>query len=229
MLHRRVALANAPRSEAEMEERNDLCSAVIHAQETAIVQCLLEICDAKSDENALILRRIRRTVAALVHHMFIMDTLLTKLVHFQMYPIRLIAVMVKEVPSMHICLDFIPELLAQADIRRRVFGVALLAELAGQYRIPLVYAQGQLIVDVLHSLLTETAIDQAMELCNAVLPSLGRLMLHMPALGGALSELLARVAALAKARLALNIGPIHRKTVEKQVLDDVAGLLSTPR
>ena len=45
---------------------------------------------------------------------------MVKLIHFQGYPLQLLSMMVSGVPSMHICLDFIPELLAQPETHKQV-------------------------------------------------------------------------------------------------------------
>ena len=45
---------------------------------------------------------------------------MVKLVHFQGYPATLLPVMVTHVPSMHICLKFIPELVTQPQTDKQV-------------------------------------------------------------------------------------------------------------
>ncbi len=40
--------------------------------------------------------------------------------YFQGYPLELLPVTVSGVPSMHICLDFVPELLSQPDLEKQV-------------------------------------------------------------------------------------------------------------
>lgn len=52
-------------------------------------------------------------VCLMIHDIFMDNPLMAKLVHFQGYHHTLIPVTVEGIPSMHICLDFIPELLAQ--------------------------------------------------------------------------------------------------------------------
>jgi len=68
--------------------------------------------------------------------MFIMDPNLAKLVHFQGYPVELLAITVRGIPSMHICLDFIVELLNQPETEKQVFAVQLIAHLSVQYSLP---------------------------------------------------------------------------------------------
>lgn len=54
----------------------------------------------------------------------------------QGYPSELLEVTVRGVPSMHICLDFIPELLSQPCIAKQVFSIELLSHLSLQYALP---------------------------------------------------------------------------------------------
>ena len=51
---------------------------------------------------------------------FIAEPSMVKLVHFQGYPIQLLPMMVSGVPSMHIALDFLSELLAQPQLEKQV-------------------------------------------------------------------------------------------------------------
>ena len=44
--------------------------------------------------------------------------------------------LVRGVPSMHICIRFLPELLKLSNLDQRVFGIRLLSHLANQYSIP---------------------------------------------------------------------------------------------
>ena len=68
--------------------------------------------------------------------MFIEEPQLCKLIHFQGYPVEVQDTLVRGVPSMHICITFIPELLKLSNMERRVFGIRLLGHLANQYSIP---------------------------------------------------------------------------------------------
>ena len=45
---------------------------------------------------------------------------MVKLVHFQGYPIQLLPMMASGVPSLHIAMDFIPELLQQTQLDKQV-------------------------------------------------------------------------------------------------------------
>ena len=58
------------------------------------------------------------------------------------------------VPSMHICLDFAPELLRQADLDKQIFAVNLISHLSVQYALPKSYSTARLAINVLSSLLS---------------------------------------------------------------------------
>ncbi|KAF4530922.1 hypothetical protein B566_EDAN016420 [Ephemera danica] len=81
------------------------------------------------------MRECRGVVCSYLHQVFIADTNLAKLVHFQGYPMELLPVTVRGIPSMHICLDFLPELLSQPAPDKQVFAVNLASYLALQYAL----------------------------------------------------------------------------------------------
>ncbi|GFS97987.1 integrator complex subunit 2 [Nephila pilipes] len=107
------------------KDRDDLRAALVAAQESAAVQILLECClpnekDKKSKGLLTNLREIQSLICSHLHQVFISEPSLAKLVHFQTYSSELLPVVVSSVPSLHICLDFLPELLSQADLDKQV-------------------------------------------------------------------------------------------------------------
>ncbi|KAG0032323.1 Integrator complex subunit 2 [Podila clonocystis] len=58
-----------------------------------------------------VIKEIRVVTFNFLHQQFIDNKNLAKLIHFQGYPLDLIPIMVKGVDSIHICIDFLPELL----------------------------------------------------------------------------------------------------------------------
>ncbi|KAK2149074.1 hypothetical protein LSH36_469g02035 [Paralvinella palmiformis] len=106
-------------------EREELKNALLAAQESAAVQILLESClpkdeSEKSGDLLSDLREVQCLVCSRLHQMFIADPNLVKLVHFQGYPSELLPMAVAGIPSMHICLDFIPELLSQPHLDKQL-------------------------------------------------------------------------------------------------------------
>ncbi|GLD47162.1 integrator complex subunit 2 isoform X1, partial [Lates japonicus] len=73
------------------------------------------------------LREVQCLICCLLHQMFIADPNIAKLVHFQGYPQALLPLTVAGIPSIHICLDFIPELLAQPQLEKQIFAIQLLS------------------------------------------------------------------------------------------------------
>lgn len=126
------------------QEREELKSALMATQDSAVVQILLEIClpfenedrsrkrrmggqgepgepgENQGESKLSVLREVQCQVCSLLHQMFIADPHLAKLVHFHGYSSELLPVTVAGIPSMHICLDFIPELLSQPQQDKQV-------------------------------------------------------------------------------------------------------------
>ena len=70
-----------------------------------------------------VLQEIRCLVCSFLHQTFISDPRMVKLVHFHGYPTQLLPVVVSGVPSIHICLKFIPELVTQLQTDKQVYGM----------------------------------------------------------------------------------------------------------
>uniref|UniRef100_A0A915ELL3 Uncharacterized protein n=1 Tax=Ditylenchus dipsaci TaxID=166011 RepID=A0A915ELL3_9BILA len=164
--HIRLLKAKAQHtSKSEIEEKSQLLKSYIGTQYLAVVQLLLELCDDTSNSSAAQngaeqLEEIKKISCGQIHQMFIADSLLPKLVHFNTYPLRLIPIMVKGVPSAHVLIGFIGELLTSANLERRIFGIVLMAELTQQYKIPTAFSGASLISDVLDTLLSCSITEQ---------------------------------------------------------------------
>lgn len=125
---------------------------LMHAQTSAAIQILLESCIPDHDEQACLIKqenglklspieklRLNRLDSCIncicehLHQVFIADINLAKLVHFQTYPSELLSVTSDRIPSMHICLDFIPELICQPDLDKQIFVIELTSHLCTKY------------------------------------------------------------------------------------------------
>uniref|UniRef100_A0A1I8EC97 Integrator complex subunit 2 n=1 Tax=Wuchereria bancrofti TaxID=6293 RepID=A0A1I8EC97_WUCBA len=179
-------------------EREELARSLIGAQDSAVVQILLEICGRF--KNIV----VHRLCCAHIHQMFIADPVLSKLVHFQGYPLRLIPLAVREIPSMHICLEFVHEILALADISKRVFAIVLIAELAQQYKIESSFIRVELLLDVLTTLSRALTTDENLRLLSRAVPSLGRMMSLFPQISADVAHLLIRISSIAASRMAVS-------------------------
>lgn len=157
------------------KDREELRVALVAVQESAAVQILLESCLATEEEKMkdsgylTDMREIQTLICTHLHQVFIGDPNLVRLVHFQGYPSELLPVSVSLIPSMHICLDFIPELLSQPQLEKQVFAIELASYLCLQYSIAKSLSIARLCINVAHTLL-------------GVLPSYQRPLLFLPAL-----------------------------------------------
>lgn len=88
------------------------------------------------NDNLGVVEEIRWLTCAFLHQLFIENPLLIKLLHFQGYDANLLPVTVQGVGSMHLCLDFIPELLAQPQAEKQLFAVRLASYLIEKYPLP---------------------------------------------------------------------------------------------
>ncbi|XP_073521596.1 integrator complex subunit 2 [Phyllobates terribilis] len=144
--------------------REELKNALLSAQDSAAVQILLEVCLPSEDKNQEMqegedsllcnLREVQCLICCLLHQMFIADPNIAKLVHFQGYPCQLLPLTVAGIPSMHICLDFIPELIAQPELEKQIFAIQLLSHLCIQYALPKSLSMARLAINVMGTLLT---------------------------------------------------------------------------
>ncbi|XP_066492113.1 integrator complex subunit 2 [Tiliqua scincoides] len=112
--------------------------------------------EGEKEEDSLLcnLREVQCLICCLLHQMFIADPNIAKLVHFQGYPCELLALTVAGIPSMHICLDFIPELIAQPELEKQIFAIQLLSYLCIQYALPKSLSVARLAINVMGTLLT---------------------------------------------------------------------------
>ncbi|XP_015518272.1 integrator complex subunit 2 isoform X1 [Neodiprion virginianus] len=189
-------------------EREDLRTALVAGQESAAVQILLEAC-LETEEDRQVpgqmwsLREIRSVVCSYLHQVFIADPSLAKLVHFQGYPRELLPITVSGIPSMHICLDWIPELLSQPEPEKQVFAVDLASHLAVQYALPKALSVSRLAINTLATLLGVLPAKGRVLLFMPVLPALTRICLAFPPLAEDTTALLLQLGRVSVAQAAL--------------------------
>ncbi|XP_068600620.1 integrator complex subunit 2 [Brachionichthys hirsutus] len=118
------------------------------------------------------LREVQCLICCLLHQMFIADPNIAKLVHFQGYPQALLPLTVAGIPSIHICLDFIPELLAQPQLEKQIFAIQLLSYLCTQYALPKSLSVARLAISVMATLLTVLTRPKRFSFFMPVLPCL---------------------------------------------------------
>lgn len=163
-------------------EREELRTALVASQESAAVHILLEACLDSSKNNNWALREIRGIVCSFIHQMFISEPSLAKLVHFQTYPRQLLKMTVQGVPSMHICLDFLPEILVMPEMEKQVFAIDLTSHVSLQYALPRSLSVAKLCLNTLSTLLGLLSADSRIEMFRATLPCTVRLAEAFPPL-----------------------------------------------
>ncbi|XP_049865631.1 integrator complex subunit 2 [Pectinophora gossypiella] len=189
-------------------EREELKNALVAAQESAALQILLEACletteDKSKPELMWSLREVRSIICSFLHQVFISEPSLAKLVHFQGYPRELLPVTVQGIPSMHICLDFIPELLSQASLEKQIFAVDLVSHLSIQYALPKAMSIARLCVNTLSTLLSVLPSDLRLELFQPVLKSLVRICTAFPSLLEDITSLLLQLGRICESQASL--------------------------
>ncbi|XP_060533050.1 integrator complex subunit 2-like isoform X2 [Cylas formicarius] len=194
-----------PLNEADREE---MCRAVIAAQESASVQMLLETCLETEDDRTLpgrqwALQEVRSLVCSYLHQVFIADTMLCKVVHFQRYPSELLEVVIKGVPSMHICLDFLQELMQQPSLKKQIFAVQLLSHLSVQYALPKSLNLCVTALNLLYALLGGISSAQRVKLFKPVLPALVKIGEAFPPLIEDIVNLLMQLARVCESQASL--------------------------
>ncbi|KAI9323255.1 integrator complex subunit 2 [Dichotomocladium elegans] len=107
--------------------------ALINAQDTAMIQTLLEYCKPTEQDKA---RPGQRYICQFIHSLFIdgdSTMLIAKILHFQTYSIELIPLVADLIPSLFAVMNFIPELLRQPQPDKQVFGILLACHLCEKY------------------------------------------------------------------------------------------------
>jgi len=171
------------------QEREELRAALVTAQESAAIQILLEVCvktpqdqDQPGCSGTAVLREIQCRVCSQLHQMFIAVPDIAKLVHFQGYPAELLPVTVAGIPSMHICLDFICELVNQPQLEKQLFAIQLASYLCLQFPLPKAMGVARYILSRLSSLLATLPASKRASFFTPTLPTLVRLCRAFPPL-----------------------------------------------
>ncbi|XP_017787146.1 PREDICTED: integrator complex subunit 2 [Nicrophorus vespilloides] len=207
-------------------EREEMCRALVAAQDSAAVQMLLEAClETEEDKNSRAakwaLQEVRSLVCCYLHQVFIADPTLAKLVHFQGYPAELLEVTVKGVPSMHICSDFLQELLQQPSLKKQVFSIQLLSHLCVQYSLPKSLNLCVIALNRLYALLGSISSSQRIKLFKPVLPALVRFSTAFPPLAEEIVQLLLQLAKICESQASLSSHiDVHLSRSEESIARD---------
>jgi integrator complex subunit 2 len=189
-------------------QREELKMALVASQESVAVQILLETCMEVPEKDHgsgkdYSLREIRGIVCSYIHQVFIAEPSLAKLVHFQGYPRELLSMTVRGIPSMHICLDFIPELLSMPEMDKQVFAIDLSSHLSLQYAFPKSLSVAKLCINTLTTLLGILSSDTRIEMFRAVLPCIVRFAEAFPPLLDDCTQFLMQLGRIAESQAVL--------------------------
>lgn len=124
-----------------------LKDSLIKTQESSILQLLLEYLNPNilnhavaesdkplhEDDGSTDMRIVQRKICQFIHQRFIENPTLSKLIHFQTYNPALLPITVSLIDSIHICMDFILELLNQPKVHQQMFAVQLASYLCEKY------------------------------------------------------------------------------------------------
>jgi len=103
---------------------------------------------------------------------------------------------------MHICLDFIPELLRQPSLEKQIFACELVSYLSIQYALPKSLGIARLALDVMSTLLSVLTSAQRVEFYMSALPALVRICRAFPPLCEDAISLLTQIGRVCRAHLA---------------------------
>ncbi|CAK9290993.1 unnamed protein product [Gordionus sp. m RMFG-2023] len=126
-------------------EREDIVSNLTFVQECVVLQILIETLDfgRKTCLESLPLARsfnrkeLETLVCCHLHQRFIDEPALVKEIHTQGYALALIPTLVANVPSIHICMDFVLDLvLKDPSLQAKIFGIHLAFNLSRYYALP---------------------------------------------------------------------------------------------
>lgn len=181
------------------QDRQELKGALLAAQESAVIQILLEYCigndDEKQEGSGMLnnLQEVRSIICSYIHQTFISDPNLAKLVHFQGYPTELLPVTVLGIPSMHICLDYIPEMLSQPQMDKQIFAIKLTSHLCCQYALPKSLSIAKLCINVMFAMIGVLDAKKRVEFFRQTLPYLVKICQAFPPLCEDVTSLLIQI------------------------------------
>ncbi|KAJ2211519.1 Integrator complex subunit 2 [Coemansia sp. RSA 487] len=177
--------------------------AMVQLQESSALQILIELASFSQNDA------VRALIFEFIHARFLEQRVVQKLVHFQAYELTAIDDMVKHVPSMHACSEFIPEMLMQSLPRLQLFSIRLAASITSNY--PIVANEGmtkEVILPHIQTTLTQvsgTVAEEQLAISNAMFEAVIRINNVFPLIRQDCMRLVnaVRTAAIEKAQTAL--------------------------
>ncbi|OUC47802.1 hypothetical protein D917_06648, partial [Trichinella nativa] len=110
-----------------------------------------------------------------LHQVFIAEPMLIKAIHHQGYSTKLISIIVRNVPSMHVCFDWIKQLITMSDLQIKIFSVELLSHLCVEHPIEKAYRCAEFLLNVLYTMLDKLESKQVLLFYSKILQAVMRI------------------------------------------------------
>uniref|UniRef100_A0A0N4Z6V9 Fanconi anemia group D2 protein n=1 Tax=Parastrongyloides trichosuri TaxID=131310 RepID=A0A0N4Z6V9_PARTI len=163
----------------DIEEKQRMRDITLDTVQVTIIQIFLDCC-LENDKNKNDLEEIRKMVCQFMHKKFLQTCNLITFVHFQTYHRSLIEMVVKNVPSVHIMRTKTNEMFAVAEMKKKIFAILLLIELAVQYDLPASLVHCHFVLDFIMSMRRHLATIDYINTLRIVLPSIPKILTTYP-------------------------------------------------
>ena len=139
-------------------DKSKALKSIVSTQDVISIQILIELLLLVDNEVAdkAVVFQIRTNINNYLHHVFCNDPSLIETIHFETYPIDAIPIVIKGVPSLHKCSEFLNSLLQNRELpyNKLLFAFNLCAAIAEEYPLSSNY------------LLCKSAINRFKDICN---------------------------------------------------------------
>ncbi|KRY42766.1 N-alpha-acetyltransferase 25, NatB auxiliary subunit, partial [Trichinella spiralis] len=143
--------------------------------EVLCIQTLLDSCMPDNEQISIEEREVLVHLCNFLHQVFIAEPMLIKAIHHQGYSTKLISIIVRNVPSMHVCFDWIKQLITMSDLQIKIFSVELLSHLCVEHPIEKAYRCAEFLLNVLYTMLDKLESKQVLLFCSKILQAVMRI------------------------------------------------------
>ncbi|KRZ57464.1 Integrator complex subunit 2 [Trichinella nativa] len=156
--------------------------------EVLCIQALLDSCMPENEQVHLLYllillmfiisieeREVLVHLCNFLHQVFIAEPMLIKAIHHQGYSTKLISIIVRNVPSMHVCFDWIKQLITMSDLQIKIFSVELLSHLCVEHPIEKAYRCAEFLLNVLYTMLDKLESKQVLLFYSKILQAVMRI------------------------------------------------------
>ncbi|KRX78607.1 Integrator complex subunit 2 [Trichinella sp. T6] len=143
--------------------------------EVLCIQALLDSCMPENEQISIEEREVLVHLCNFLHQVFIAEPMLIKAIHHQGYSTKLISIIVRNVPSMHVCFDWIKQLITMSDLQIKIFSVELLSHLCVEHPIEKAYRCAEFLLNVLYTMLDKLESKQVLLFYSKILQAVMRI------------------------------------------------------